>query len=84
MENPKVLLNTFNLSLDMAKGEMSFDLLLPRLRIDGTYDLNGNMFLLPVVGSGKVAMTLKNVKSSVRTKISVKPLTEVSFYIIII
>lgn len=56
---------------------LSFDLVIPRLRIDATYNLKGNILLLPLVGSGNVAMTMKDVKSSVYTKISIKKKPEV-------
>ena len=55
-----------------------FDLDLPRLRIDATYNLKGNILLLPLVGSGNVAMTMKDVKSTVVTKISIRKKPEVS------
>ncbi|KAG4080304.1 hypothetical protein HA402_010796 [Bradysia odoriphaga] len=58
--------------LDLEKKLLSFDLVIPRLRIDATYNLKGNILLLPLVGSGNVAMTMKDVKSSVYTKISIK------------
>lgn len=56
---------------------MSFDLLIPKLRIDATYNLKGNILLLPIVGSGNVAMSMKDVKSSVYTKISIRKKPEV-------
>lgn len=62
---------------------LSFDLIIPRLRIDATYNLKGNILLLPLVGSGNVAMTMKDVKSSVYTKISIKKKPEVRAYPII-
>lgn len=67
-------------SLDLEKKLLSFDLIIPRLRIDATYNLKGNILLLPLVGSGNVAMTMKDVKSSVYTKISVKKKPEVRFF----
>lgn len=59
-------------SLDLEKKQLSFDLVIPKLRIDATYNLKGNILLLPIVGSGAVAMTMKDVKSSVYTKISIR------------
>lgn len=56
---------------------LSFDLEIPRLRIDAQYNLKGNILLLPLVGNGNVAMTMKGVKSTVTTKISVRKLPEV-------
>lgn len=69
-------------SLDLEKKLLSFDLLIPKLRIDATYNLKGNILLLPIVGSGNVAMSMKDVKSSVYTKISIKKKPEVRFFII--
>lgn len=57
---------------------MNFDLVIPKLRIDANYNLEGNILLLPLVGSGKVAMSMKDVKSSVYTKISIRGEPEVS------
>lgn len=65
-------------SLDMEKQLLSFDLIIPKLRIDATYNLKGNILLLPLVGSGNVAMSMKDVKSSVYTKFSIKKKPEVS------
>lgn len=64
-------------SLDFEKHALSFDLEIPKLRIDATYNLKGNVLLLPLVGDGDVTMSLKNVKTTVVTKFSVRPLPEV-------
>lgn len=56
---------------------LKFDLDIPRLRIDAIYNLKGNILLLPLVGSGNVAMSMKEVKSSVVTKISIRQKPEV-------
>lgn len=61
----------------MINNRLNFDLAIPRLRIDATYNLKGNILLLPLVGSGDVAMSMKDVKSSVSTKISIKNKPEV-------
>lgn len=63
--------------LDLEKKILSFDLNIPKLRIDSSYNLKGNILLLPLVGSGNVAMSMKDVKSSVYTKISIKKKPEV-------
>lgn len=68
-----------NFSLDLEKKLLSFDLVIPKLRIDATYNLKGNILLLPIVGSGNVAMSMKDVKSSVYTKISIRKKPEVCF-----
>lgn len=68
----------FTFSLDLNKKTLSFDLNIPKLRLDATYNLKGNILLLPIVGSGNVAMSMKDVKSSVYTKISIKKQPEVS------
>lgn len=74
----KLKINLFpTFSLDLEKKQLSFDLLIPKLRIDATYSLKGNILLLPIVGSGAVAMTMKDVKSSVYTKISIRKKPEV-------
>lgn len=62
----------------MEKKLLSFDLIIPKLRINATYNLKGNILLLPLVGSGTVAMSMKDVKSSVYTKFSIKKKPEVS------
>lgn len=67
----------FHFSLDLEKKLLSFDLVIPKLRIDATYNLKGNILLLPIVGSGNVAMSMKDVKSSVYTKISIRKKPEV-------
>lgn len=61
---------------------LKFDLDIPRLRIDAIYNLKGNILLLPLVGSGNVAMSMKDVKSSVLTKISIRKKPEVSGWLV--
>lgn len=61
----------------MEKKILNFDLIIPKLRIDATYNLKGNILLLPIVGNGNVAMSMKDVKSSVYTKISIRKKPEV-------
>lgn len=61
----------------MNKGIFNFDLEIPKLRIDAVYGLKGNILLLPLNGNGKVAVSLKDIRTSVRTKISLKNLPEV-------
>lgn len=41
------------------------------------YNLKGNILLLPLSGSGDVTIMLKDVRTSVKTKISIKKLPEV-------
>lgn len=65
-------------SLDFKTNTLSFDLEIPKLKIDAVYNLKGNVLLLPLVGDGDVTMVLKDVKTSVATKISVRPMPEVS------
>lgn len=64
-------------SLDMEKKVLEFDLDIPRLRINAQYNLKGQILLLPIIGNGDVAMTLKNVKTRVVTKFSLQELPEV-------
>ncbi|XP_055384412.1 protein takeout [Condylostylus longicornis] len=59
-------------SLNLEKKLLSFDLEIPLLRIRSNYNLKGNILLLPLVGSGNVNLALKDVKTSVYTKISLK------------
>lgn len=66
-------------SLNLEKKLLNFDLNIPKLRIDATYNLKGNILLLPLVGNGAVAMSMKDVKSTVYTKISIKKKPEVIF-----
>lgn len=65
-------------SLDFEKKTLSFDLEIPKLRINATYNLKGNILLLPLIGSGDVNIVLKDIKTTVTTKISLKNLPEVS------
>ncbi|XP_053672331.1 uncharacterized protein LOC128722676 [Anopheles nili] len=67
--------------LDFDKQALSFELEIPKLRIDASYNLKGNVLLLPLVGDGDVTMTLKNVKTTVVTKFSVRPLPEDAIFI---
>lgn len=69
-------------SLDLEKKLLSFDLIIPKIRIDATYNLKGNILLLPLVGNGNVAMSMKDVKSSVFTKISIQKKPEVIYRIL--
>lgn len=59
-------------SLDLTRRQLNFELDLPRLRIKAKYNLKGNILLLPLVGSGDVAMALKDVHTAVFTKISLR------------
>jgi len=68
-------------SLDLEKRRLEFDLDIPKLRINSQYNLKGQILLLPVVGNGDVAMTLKNVKTTVKTKFSLKNLPEEAIHI---
>lgn len=64
------------ISLDLARRQLNFELELPRLRIRAKYNLKGNILLLPLVGNGDVAMALKNVRTAVYTKISLRNETQ--------
>lgn len=64
-------------SLDLKKQLLDFDLEIPVLRIDATYNLKGNILLLPLIGNGDVTMTLSHVRSNVATKISLQNSPEV-------
>ncbi|XP_055633724.1 uncharacterized protein LOC129774053 [Toxorhynchites rutilus septentrionalis] len=68
-------------SLDFKTNTLSFDLEIPKLKIDAVYNLKGNVLLLPLVGDGDVTMVLKDVKTSVVTKISVRPMPEDAIFI---
>lgn len=70
--------------LDFEKETLDFDLEIPKLRINATYNLKGNILLLPIVGAGAVNIMLKDIKTSVFTKISVQKLPEVSFIVLLI
>ena len=65
-------------NIDLKSNTLNFDLEIPKLKIDATYNLKGNILLLPLVGSGDVTMTLKDVKTSVRNKISIRKMPEVT------
>uniref|UniRef100_A0A182RPV7 Uncharacterized protein n=2 Tax=Anopheles funestus TaxID=62324 RepID=A0A182RPV7_ANOFN len=67
--------------LDFDKHALSFELEIPKLRIDASYNLKGNVLLLPLVGDGDVTMSLKNVKTTVVTKFAVRPLPEDAIFI---
>jgi len=58
--------------LDLNKKLLNFELAIPRLRIRAKYNLKGNILLLPLIGNGDVSMLLKNVKTAVFTKISLR------------
>ncbi|KAH8383290.1 hypothetical protein KR009_007838, partial [Drosophila setifemur] len=59
-------------NLDLDRRLLNFELELPKLRIRAKYNLKGNILLLPLVGSGDVAMALKNVHTTVYTRISLR------------
>ncbi|XP_055607967.1 protein takeout-like [Uranotaenia lowii] len=67
--------------LDFKTNALSFDLEIPKLKIDAAYNLKGNVLLLPLVGDGDVTMVLKDVKTTVTTKIGVRPLPEDAIFI---
>lgn len=65
-------------SLDFENNVLDFDLEIPKLRINATYNLKGNILLLPLVGNGNVNIVLKDIKTTVSTKISLQNLPEVT------
>jgi len=62
--------------LNMEKMLLNFDLEIPKLRINATYNLKGNILLLPLIGAGDVNILLKDIKTSVFTKISLQKMPE--------
>jgi hypothetical protein len=70
-------------ALNLEKNYLNFDLIIPKLRINATYNLRGNILLLPLVGTGNVNILLKDIKTSIFTKISLKSMPDVSLIIII-
>lgn len=64
-------------SLDLDKKLLNFELEIPLLRIRANYNLNGHILLLPLVGNGDVRLALKDVKTAVYTKISLRNAPEV-------
>ena len=73
-----MVISTINCSLDLEKKTLVFDLEIPKLRINATYNLKGNILLLPLIGKGDVNIVLKDIKTTVSTKISLQNLPEVS------
>uniref|UniRef100_T1GGV1 Uncharacterized protein n=1 Tax=Megaselia scalaris TaxID=36166 RepID=T1GGV1_MEGSC len=71
----------YNYSLDLKNHNLTFDIDLPLLRIRAKYNLKGNILLLPLVGNGDVNMALKNVQTSVLTKISFRDEPEETIHI---
>lgn len=65
-------------ALNLEKKYLNFDLSIPKLRINATYNLSGNILLLPLIGTGNVNLLLKDVKTNVFTKISLQHMPEVS------
>ncbi|XP_058453040.1 protein takeout-like [Malaya genurostris] len=68
-------------SLNFGNQTLDFDLEIPKLKIDAVYNLKGNVLLLPLVGDGDITMVLKDVKTSVATKFSVRPMPEDAIFI---
>uniref|UniRef100_A0A1I8MVB9 Hemolymph juvenile hormone binding protein (JHBP) n=1 Tax=Musca domestica TaxID=7370 RepID=A0A1I8MVB9_MUSDO len=58
--------------LDLEKKILNFELEIPLLRIRAQYNLNGHILVLPLVGNGDVRLALKDVKTAVYTKISLR------------
>ncbi|XP_061392808.1 circadian clock-controlled protein daywake [Musca vetustissima] len=58
--------------LDLEKKILNFELEIPLLRIRAKYNLNGHILVLPLVGNGDVRLALKDVKTAVYTKISLR------------
>ncbi|KAG5682136.1 hypothetical protein PVAND_011510 [Polypedilum vanderplanki] len=67
--------------LDINKKIMQFSLEIPKLRLNSSYNLKGGILLLPVVGSGNVNILLKNIKTTILGKISIKKLPEEAIHI---
>lgn len=86
-----------NAFLDLEKKILKFNLDIPRLKLNASYNLKGisfsdsfrnlifmsnilgNIFLLPLVGSGDITILLKNVRTSVMTRISLRKIPEVCY-----
>ncbi|TMW47942.1 hypothetical protein DOY81_006975 [Sarcophaga bullata] len=62
--------------LDLEKKILNFELEIPLLRIKAKYNLNGHILLLPLIGNGNVSLALKDVKTAVYTRISLRNLPE--------
>ncbi|CRK98544.1 CLUMA_CG011895, isoform A [Clunio marinus] len=62
--------------LNLEKKFLNFDLEIPKLRINATYNLKGNILLLPLIGAGDVNILLKEIKTSVFTKISLRKIPQ--------
>ncbi|KAI8117181.1 hypothetical protein FF38_05361 [Lucilia cuprina] len=58
--------------LDLEKKILNFELEIPILRIKAKYNLNGHILLLPLIGNGDVNLALKDVKTAVYTRISLR------------
>ncbi|XP_070493310.1 circadian clock-controlled protein daywake-like [Chironomus tepperi] len=61
---------------NMQKKLMNFKMEIPKIRLSSSYRLKGNILLLPIVGNGNINILLKNVKTTIYTKFSLKNLPE--------
>lgn len=68
--------------LNLVNRFLNFDLKIPRLRINATYNLYGNILLLPLIGTGNIQILLKDIKTSVSSKIELEQMPRVSIYYI--
>ncbi|KAK7864823.1 hypothetical protein R5R35_012481 [Gryllus longicercus] len=58
--------------LDESRRRMDFGLTIPELRLEGDYDLRGNILVLPLVGAGKVHMRMSNLTTGSRTRVEIR------------
>jgi len=50
-----------SIRVDVPKRTLDFDLIFPQLTLVGNYELSGNLFFIPIGGSGDFYLNLGNV-----------------------
>ncbi|XP_069683197.1 protein takeout-like [Periplaneta americana] len=66
-----------NYSHDFNKGHYSFLLTVPQLKVLGTYNVSGQILLLPIRGTGNINITLVDTKCMVRNNFTMKKINGV-------
>ncbi|XP_071439964.1 protein takeout-like [Hetaerina americana] len=49
--------------IDLDKLRLEFEMLVPSLKVEGPYEVNGKILVLPITGKGQSDITLENVKA---------------------
>ncbi|XP_069681820.1 protein takeout-like isoform X1 [Periplaneta americana] len=71
-----------NYSNDFNKGHSSFLLTVPQLKVLGTYNISGQILLMPIRGTGNINITLVDAKCMVRNNFATQKINGVHHFLL--